>query len=489
MGFTPETLAVLAYANGFTLMHYETADEAHHLLDPSYFKAAAGLLRRGDLIFASCASGDTRKTSLLLVTGVGNGQVSIESLEATVASTHPASLTALTDVTLANPTDGQILAFRKGSWVNQSPATPSDLTAATIGAIAVSEKGQANGVATLDGEGKVPAAQLRAIALANLRDVAAVNPVINDVLKYDGTRWNAAPQIGAVGDAFAASHLASGSSAHKTATATEAGFMASADKIKLDSIDPNATGSKMTGAEIKAAYEAEANTNAFTDAEKAKLAQLVGGGTLSFGTAAGTVCEGNDDRIPDPTEQSFLATISKSGNDFTITPPNDGGIAINSTPPARTAGFAVYSGGTRPAQPTNDALVFLGGPSDSKTNNLYVLGIQAQSPSGELVVLKNHDGNMVARTRTDDSGGFFTQYYHYDQSNPAADSTRKEVFACRIYQKQVLWVFGGSDTEAAPNNIATFIGDVTVKGNLTVTGTLTITDGVNSTVYGPKGIV
>ncbi len=489
MGFTPETMAVLAYANGFTLMHYETADEAHHLLEPSYFKAAAGLLRRGDLIFASCASGEIRKTSLLLVTGVDNGQVSIESLEVTADSVRPAHLAALTDVSVDSPTEGQVLAFREGVWVNQNPGTTTNVTAADIGAIPQAEKGKANGVATLDENGQVPASQLRALALGNLRDVATANAAINDVLKYDGTKWISALPSGAAGDAFAASHLAAGSSAHKIATATEAGFMAAADKSKLDSIDSGVTGTKMSGAEIKAAYEAEADTNAFTDTEKAKLTQLAAGGAVSFGTEAGTVCEGNDDRIPDPTELAFLATIGKSGNDFTITPPNDGGIAINATPPARGYGFAVYSGGTRPTQPTNDALVFFGGPSDGETNNLYVLGVQAQAVSGELIVLKNHNGNMIARTRTDNSGGFFTQYYHYDTTDPDSDSTRKEVYACRIYRSSVFWVFGGNDGDAVSNNVATFVGDVTIKGNLTVTGTLTITDGVNSTVYGPKGIV
>jgi hypothetical protein len=46
------------------------------------------------------------------------------------------------------------------------------------------------------------------------------------------------------------------------------------DKTKLDAIENGAT-ADMTGAEIKAAYEAEANTNAYTDAEKT----LVGAST------------------------------------------------------------------------------------------------------------------------------------------------------------------------------------------------------------------
>ncbi len=49
----------------------------------------------------------------------------------------------------------------------------------------------------------------------------------------------------------------------------------SVDGIKLDSIEAGATGDQ-TGAEIKTAYEAEADTNAFTDADHTKLDGLKG---------------------------------------------------------------------------------------------------------------------------------------------------------------------------------------------------------------------
>jgi len=48
--------------------------------------------------------------------------------------------------------------------------------------------------------------------------------------------------------------------------------------IKLSGIEPNAT-IDQTGAEIKSLYEAEANTNAFTDAEQSKLAGIEAGAT------------------------------------------------------------------------------------------------------------------------------------------------------------------------------------------------------------------
>jgi len=50
-------------------------------------------------------------------------------------------------------------------------------------------------------------------------------------------------------------------------------FMTTAERTKLSGVETSATADQ-TGAEIKTAYEAEAETNAFTDAEKTKLAGL-----------------------------------------------------------------------------------------------------------------------------------------------------------------------------------------------------------------------
>ena len=68
------------------------------------------------------------------------------------------------------------------------------------------------------------------------------------------------------------------------ATQTEDGLMSSEDKVKLDGIDSGA--GDMTGAEIKALYEAEPDTNAFTDAEQTKLAGIESGATAGPGSDA-----------------------------------------------------------------------------------------------------------------------------------------------------------------------------------------------------------
>jgi len=58
-----------------------------------------------------------------------------------------------------------------------------------------------------------------------------------------------------------------------TQTFTVDGRDVSTDGAKLDNIESNATADQ-TGAEIKVSYEAEANTNAFTDAEQTKLSGI-----------------------------------------------------------------------------------------------------------------------------------------------------------------------------------------------------------------------
>jgi hypothetical protein len=57
------------------------------------------------------------------------------------------------------------------------------------------------------------------------------------------------------------------------ATTSLHGLMSKVDKTKLDGIESGATADQ-TGAEIKVAYENESNTNAYTDAEKLKLAGI-----------------------------------------------------------------------------------------------------------------------------------------------------------------------------------------------------------------------
>lgn len=89
------------------------------------------------------------------------------------------------------------------------------------------------------------------------------------------------------------------------ATPSSRGIMTAADKAKLDGIEASATGDQ-TGAEIKSLYEAEADTNAFTDADHTKLDGIEVGAQVNVGT--------------DITYASSTGTISSSTGTSAIIP-------------------------------------------------------------------------------------------------------------------------------------------------------------------------
>lgn len=78
--------------------------------------------------------------------------------------------------------------------------TPQDRTEAekvqvraNIGALASSEKGAANGVASLNENGKVPTAQLPEFSIEDAKDVSAADKSNGDVLTYKDGVWEAEP--------------------------------------------------------------------------------------------------------------------------------------------------------------------------------------------------------------------------------------------------------------------------------------------------------
>jgi len=114
-----------------------------------------------------------------------------------------------------------------------------------------------------------------------------------------------------------------------TATTSALGYMSAADKTKLDGVEAGAQANvAMTGADIKTAYEAEADTNAFTDADKTKLDGL--DGTLPIATQAEAEAGTNNTQVMTPLRvaQAIAAlggsvissiqrgTIAMNGTDF-----------------------------------------------------------------------------------------------------------------------------------------------------------------------------
>jgi len=87
----------------------------------------------------------------------------------------------------------------------------------------------------------------------------------------------------------------------QAASSSNAGSMSASDKSKLDAIESSATGDQ-SNAEIKTAYEANSDTNAFTDAEKTKLSGIATGAEVNvqsdFNATSGDAVILNKPTIP-----------------------------------------------------------------------------------------------------------------------------------------------------------------------------------------------
>ena len=127
------------------------------------------------------------------------------------------------------------------------------------------------------------------------------------------------------------------------------------DGAKLDGIESGATADQ-TGAEIKTAYEGEADTNAFTDAEQTKLSGIEAGATVN------------------------AATGGTNGGIGTVADPQYGSVQ--------------FRGGTNTL--LGDSVFVY-----DTTNNR--LGIGIQEPKNELHVLKGVDGGDVSLRITNQS--------------------------------------------------------------------------------------
>ena len=89
MAFDSAELSVLAYANGFTLWHYRTADTDADLLRAGdgggYFAAANELLRPGDQIIANLPRAGRTVIVNLMVTAIdAAGLVAVEPIDTSV---------------------------------------------------------------------------------------------------------------------------------------------------------------------------------------------------------------------------------------------------------------------------------------------------------------------------------------------------------------------------------------------------------------------
>lgn len=88
MAYQSKDLSALSYANGFTLWHYRTTDDATLVGGDGYFDEANRILRVGDFIFANCAEGAaTTENGVFVVIGNSGETVEVADMLAFGGST------------------------------------------------------------------------------------------------------------------------------------------------------------------------------------------------------------------------------------------------------------------------------------------------------------------------------------------------------------------------------------------------------------------
>ncbi|MHA1597737.1 MAG: hypothetical protein ACTSV1_03360 [Alphaproteobacteria bacterium] len=80
MAFQSKDLSVLAYANGFTLWHYTTADVATVVDTAGYFNDASDMVRVGDMVMANGDTDGTPSSGIFLVNANGSGVVDVADM-------------------------------------------------------------------------------------------------------------------------------------------------------------------------------------------------------------------------------------------------------------------------------------------------------------------------------------------------------------------------------------------------------------------------
>ena len=80
MAYNAKNLSVLAYANGFTLWHYGTADTAAVVDTAGYFNSAADMLRVGDMIIGNVATAASPQAGIFVVRSNTGGVVNVSDL-------------------------------------------------------------------------------------------------------------------------------------------------------------------------------------------------------------------------------------------------------------------------------------------------------------------------------------------------------------------------------------------------------------------------
>ena len=207
----------------------------------------------------------------------------------------------------------------------------------------------------------------------------------SDTLKvYTGSAWESGVTAGSGFLPLAGGQLTGNLTF--SATQTVDGRDVSVDGTKLDGIEAGATADQ-TGAEIKSAYEAEADTNAFTDAEKTKLTGIETGADVT-----------------DATNVAAAGALMTTGGSVT------GDIDFGQNNKALFGGVGgdleIYHNGTNAFIDNNDGVLYIRNNVDGDDgSDIYI-----QAKSGENGIIVQDDGevqlyyNGVIKLNTSNTG-------------------------------------------------------------------------------------
>ncbi|MFV0627159.1 MAG: hypothetical protein ACK5N8_07410 [Alphaproteobacteria bacterium] len=77
MSFKNQDFSVIAYANGFTLWNYQTADALADVKTVNYFNDVATFARKGDMILTVANSAAVPAPAIFIISAIENGVVTV----------------------------------------------------------------------------------------------------------------------------------------------------------------------------------------------------------------------------------------------------------------------------------------------------------------------------------------------------------------------------------------------------------------------------
>ena len=171
------------------------------------------------------------------------------------------------------------------SYLKADTYTQTEANALLATKEATANKGVANGYASLNGSGQVPASQLPSYVddveeYSNLASFPTTGEAGKIYIALDTNltyRWGGSTYV-KLNDVDLTNYFNKTTDTTDDITAGTAKFTTQADIDKLAGIEDNATADQ-TPSEIKTAYESNADTNAFTDSEKTNLSNQSGTNT------------------------------------------------------------------------------------------------------------------------------------------------------------------------------------------------------------------